>query len=254
MAIRLRVVIAALVAGLAVYAGLHRWQDHRRMGLVGLTDRPCGADGTVVTGRGLDDWATLCGYREANRKLIASGTRPEVVMIGDSLTTGWPETLLPGPQVVTRGVGGQASGQVLLRFRQDALALHPRLIHILVGTNDLAGLTGPMTLDQITGNLLDMVELAQAHGIRVILGTVPPARDFEGLRLGDPAPDIARLNRRLRQVAAERHLVLADYHAALVGADGRPREDLYMDDGIHLTAQGYEALRPVLDAALAKVR
>jgi len=250
-AIRPRILVLALVAALGVYAAFTTWADHRRMALVGLTERPCGADGQVVTGRPLDDWATLCGYREENRRMIAAGIRPGVVMIGDSLTAAWPRAGLER-HIVTRGVGGQASGQVLLRFRQDALALRPRIVHIWVGTNDIAGHTGPVALDQITANLLDMVERARAHGIKVIVGTVPPARDFKGFRLGDPAPDIARLNALLRHLSSRRGLVLADYHAALLRPDGTVRKALFMEDGIHLTAAGYEALRPVLTEALAK--
>lgn len=256
MVVRLRLVITALVAALLVYGALQGWASYRRMTLVGLTDRRCSADGWVVTGRVPDDWGGLCGYDTANARLIASGTRPDVVMIGDSLTAGWPEIALPGggAGIVTRGVGGQSSSQILLRFRQDALSLRPKIIHMLMGTNDLAGLTGPVTLDQVAGNVLTMAELAHLHGHAVILGTVPPARDFLWFRFGDPAPDVRRLNERLRWLAAHNGLVLADYHAVLARPDGSLRQELYMDDGIHLNAAGYAAIQPVFEAALAQAR
>lgn len=248
---RTRFLVAALIAALLGWGGLSGWQFYRHMQLVGLSDRPCSADGHIVTGRFLDDWGQLCGFRADNRRLLASGARPEVVMIGDSLTAAWPEQ---GQRIVMRGIAGQSSSQILLRFRQDALALNPRVIHILMGTNDLVGLTGPVTLDQYAGNLLDMVELAQARGETVIVGTIPPARSFLWFHLGDPAPDVDRLNARLRQLAKARGLVLADYHAALVHPDGSTRTDLFMDDGIHLTRTGYAAIQPVFDAALAEAR
>lgn len=248
---RTRNLAIALIIALLAWGGLSGWQLYRHMQLVGLSDRPCNARGEVVTGRFLDDWAQLCGFREDNRRLLASGARLDVVMIGDSLTAAWPGQ---GPRIAMRGIAGQSSSQILLRFRQDALALNPRVIHILMGTNDLVGLTGPVTLDQYAGNLLDMVELAQARGETVIVGTIPPARSFLWFHLGDPAPDIDRLNARLRQLAKTHGLVLADYHAALVRRDGSARTELFMDDGIHLTAAGYAAIQPVFDAALAEAR
>ena len=251
MAVRPRLVLIGLALALVVYLGLTAWYQHRRAALIGLTERPCTVEGRSATGSDMDDWAALCAWRAENRRLLASGRRPEMVMIGDSLTERWPGL---DDGIITRGVGGQTSAQVLLRFRQDAIALRPRIVHILVGANDLLGLGGPVSADQFAGNVLDMVELAQLHGAAVIVGTVPPMRDFAGYKPGDPAPDIARLNARLSRLAASRGLVLADYHAALIGPDARRGQALFTDDGIHLSREGYAAMKPVLDAALAEAR
>ncbi|MCT2399218.1 GDSL-type esterase/lipase family protein [Novosphingobium mangrovi (ex Huang et al. 2023)] len=251
MAVRRRVVLTGLALALAVYIGILFWNDHRRAGLVGLNDRPCTAEGRSVTGSDFDDWAALCAWREENRRLAAAGTRPDVVMIGDSLTGRWPDS---APGIVKRGAGGQTSAQVLLRFRQDALSLRPRIVHILVGSNDLIGLGGPFTLEEFEGNVLDMAELAKFHGETVILGTIPPMRDYAGFKPSDPAPALSRLNTALRTLAADHGLILADYHAALVRPDGTMRKDLFLGDGIHLTPEGYEIVQAVFDKALSEAR
>lgn len=254
MIVRLRVVIVALAAGLLVYTGVFAWQGYRRMSQIGLTDQPCTADGLTITGRAADDWGWLCGYRAENQRLIASGIRPEVVMIGDSLTAAWPaHDPAIAPPIAMRGIGGQTSEKVLLRFRQDALSLRPRIIHLLVGSNDIAGYAGPFTATRYTDNMLDMIELARVHGQTVILGTIPPMRASSWLRANDPAPQIVRLNTRLRALATP-GVVLADYHAALARPDGSPRGGMLMDDGIHLAPAGYAAIRPVFEAALAEAR
>lgn len=251
MTLRLRFVLTGLALAAAVYLGFTLWHDHQRAALIGLSGEPCTAEGQPVTGNGFDDWGALCAWRAENRRLVASGTRPDVVMIGDSLTERWPGK---APGIVTRGVGGQTSGQVLLRFRQDVIALHPRIVHILLGTNDLLGLAGPFTADQFAGNVLDMVELARFHGETVILGTIPPIRDFAGFKSGDPAPDVARLNAALRKLAKAHDVILADYHAALTGPGGTMRHELYLADGIHLTPGGYQAMQAVFGKALREAR
>lgn len=256
MAVRPGIVLTGLALAALAYAGTGMWQSWQRTALVGLSERPCSADGRSVTGLGLDDWAALCVWREENRRLIASGHRPEVVMIGDSYTERWPsgDRRLVNRAPVNRGVGGQTSAQVLLRLRQDALELRPRVVHILLGSNDLLGLNGPFTLPQFEGTVLDMIELAQVHGAAVILGTVPPMRDYDGYVRGDPAPAVARLNAVLRALAKRRGLVLADYHAALAGPGGTIRKELFEADGRHPNARGYAAMQRVLDAALARTR
>lgn len=251
MAPRRRIVLIGLALAAVVYLGLTFWYHRHRATLIGLTDQPCRADGRPVTGNGYDDWAALCRYRAENLQLASGHARPEVVMIGDSLTELWPGT---DPRVANRGVMGQTSAQVLLRFRQDALALQPRVLHILLGTNDVLGVTGPVTLDQFEGNLLDMTELAQLHGAVVILGTIPPIEHFATFKPGEPARDVARVNAAIRNVAASRHLILADYHAALVNSDGSMREELFESDGIHLTAKGYAKMQAVFDEAVARAR
>lgn len=248
MVVRLRILVLGLFLAGLVLVGHSLWQNQRRARLVGLTDTPCTPAGRSVTGSDFDDWGGLCFYRTSNAALRREGLHPEVVMIGDSITMGWP-TL--GTQVVNRGIGGQTSSQVLLRFRQDALDLSPRVIHLLLGSNDAFGLTGPVTLDQIDGNVRAMAEQARLHGAVLILGTIPPSKGFGGLFEPDPSPAIARVNERLRQIARQEGLVLADYHAALSRADGSIREELFVD-GIHPNAAGYAAMQPVYRATLSE--
>ncbi|WP_052223218.1 GDSL-type esterase/lipase family protein [Novosphingobium malaysiense] len=250
MVLRPRIVLTGIALAVAVFLGLTFWHQSQRAALIGLTDRACTAEGRSVTGSDFDDWAALCAYREDNLAL-ANAPSPEVVMIGDSLTERWPGQTTG---IVKRGVGGQSSAQVLLRFRQDALSLKPRIVHILLGTNDLLGLNGPFTIEQFEGNVLNMTELARLHGAVVVLGTVPPMRDFAGYKPGDPAPDVASLNTVLRKLAQTHGFGLADYHSVLVRPDGTRREELFGEDGLHLTAEGYRALQPVFDDALRRAR
>ena len=250
MTIRLPILLLGLVLAAGLYFGASAWQHAARDGLVGLTEMPCKADGTVATGFAADDWAGRCIYRAANAELMASHALTEVVMIGDSLTMGWPDR----KGVVNRGIGKQTSDQVLLRFREDAVQLRPRLVHILVGINDVAGITGPVTIEQYRGNMAAMIEAAQANGIAVILGTIPSASRFPDNAKIDPGPPVAQVNAALRSLAAEKGVVLADYNAAVSQPDGTIRPALYLADGVHPNAGGYAAMQPVLDAALVKAR
>lgn len=245
--VRLSVLLAALLLGVAAYVAVGQYRAWTRAALVGLTDRPC-AGSEVVTGEAYDDWAARCFYRAQNARLTASGRQPEVVMIGDSLTMGWPDQ---GEAIVSRGIGQQSSAQILLRFMPDAMKLHPRVVHILAGTNDVAGTTGPVSPDQLGDNLLAMVDIARARGVTVILGTIPPAR---GLGPGDTRAAIARANEQIALLArTQPGVVLADYHAALARPDGSPREDLFLD-GVHPNAAGYAAMQPVFEGALETAR
>lgn len=249
--VRLRVVVLGLFLAALLMGGGDLWQSQRRARLVGLTDAPCAADHRSVTGSDFDDWGALCFYRAANAALRRDGVKPEVVMIGDSITMGWPS--VSGPKIVNRGIGRQSSSQILLRFRQDAMNLAPRVVHLLVGTNDVYGTTGPVTLDQIEGNVRTMAQIAHARGIRVILGTMPPLAPPHSLFAPDPADAPEKVNRMLRALAREEHLVLADYHAALAHPDGTVRKGMF-EDGVHPSASGYAAMQPVFNAALAAAR
>ncbi|SFF73795.1 Lysophospholipase L1 [Novosphingobium sp. CF614] len=252
--VRLSVVVAGLALGIGLYLAIGQYRAWTRAGLIGLTERPCTAEGEPITGDPYDDWAALCFYRERNARLLAAGAQPEVVMIGDSLTMGWPGL---GPEdqdgaIVNRGIGRQSSGQVLLRFMADAVRLRPRFAHILVGTNDVAGTTGPAAPGQLRDNVIAMIEIARANRIGVILGTVPPARGFDFGARGDPREAIARANAELAAIAREQPgVVLADYHAVLSNPDGSVRQGLFLD-GVHPDAAGYAAMRPVFERALGQ--
>lgn len=197
-----------------------------------------------------NDWPDLCKYKLANR---AVGKRPKVVFIGDSLTEAWAtaEPRFFSPTVLDRGIGGQTSEQVLLRFYSDVVALHPDIVHIMVGANDVAGNTGPTDMEDYENNIRAMVELAKVHGIRVMLGSITPMRKFwwaPGLR---PARTIPRINAWLRAYAAASGATYIDYYSALVGNDGGPKPGL-TNDGVHPNRNGYALMRPLALRALAQ--
>lgn len=199
-----------------------------------------------------DDWAWLCRYADENRAVLAAG-RPQAVFIGDSITEGWlqadPGFFARGN--LDRGIGGQTSPQLLVRFWQDVVALHPAVVHIMVGTNDIAGNTGPTSAEAWRGNIRAMVALARANGIAVVLGSILPADRF-GWRPGlAPAQQIIALNRWLKSYAGENGLVYADYHAALADPGGGLPPEL-SGDGVHLNAAGYALMRPIAERALAE--
>ena len=198
------------------------------------------------------DWSQQCRYRRENAALAPpSATR--VVLLGDSITEDWktrdPEFFTS--DVLDRGISGQTSAQMLARFRTDVLDLHPAVVHIMAGTNDVAGNTGPTSLAQVQGNVMSMVELARAHGIAVVLAAVPPAARFWWHRALEPADTIIELNRWLRVYAARERLVFVDYHAALDDGHGGLAA-AYSDDGVHPNAAGYAAMRPLAQAAIAR--
>lgn len=198
-----------------------------------------------------DDWGQLGRYADDNAKQIASGQKPDVVLLGDSITEGW---VSKRPGVFTalrigRGIGGQTTPQMLVRFRADVIALHPKVVQIMAGTNDIAGNTGPMTPQMTEANIASMTELAQANGIKVILASIPPAAGFPwrpGLEVTDK---ISALNDWIRTYATAHHAIYADYWSALQDGRGGMKPGLAYD-GVHPTEQGYDVMLPVLDAAL----
>ncbi len=165
------------------------------------------------------DWANLARYRQANQSLKPINSR-RVVFIGDSITEGWESQpfIHSNSHFVDRGISGQTAPQMLVRFRSDAVALKPQIVHIMAGTNDIAGNTGPETEDEIFGYIVSMVQLAQANHIKVILASIPPAADFPWRRGLDPAPKIKSLNARLKAYAIGHRLVYADYWEALASS------------------------------------
>jgi lysophospholipase L1-like esterase len=201
---------------------------------------------------GEQDWPGLCRYRAANEDLRAKGKPSRVVFIGDSITENWA---LADPQffqsgMVNRGIGGQTTPQMLVRFRADVVALEPEVVHIMAGTNDIAGNTGPTTAWDVKNNIASMVELARANGIRVVLGSIPPAATFNWRPQVDPVPQINALNAWLRDYATRNRLEYIDYHAALVGSSGELRVELG-NDGVHPNRDGYRIMRKLVEEKLA---
>lgn len=200
------------------------------------------------------DWPNLARYRAANDSLGAP--KPEeqrVVLFGDSITEGWAQyfaTMFPGKPYIGRGISGQTTPQMLVRFRQDVVALRPAVVVILAGTNDIAGNTGPSTLEMIEDNIVSMAEIARANGIAVVLASVLPVLDYPWKRGLFPAQKIVQLNARLRRYAGLNGGVYLDYHTAMAEPHMGMRTDLARD-GVHPNEAGYRVMAPLLEKAIA---
>jgi lysophospholipase L1-like esterase len=209
----------------------------------------------------LVDWAQFGRYREANLKVAPPSNNEErVVFMGDSITDGWNLTdYFPGKPYINRGIGGQTTPQMLLRFRADVIDLKPRAVVILAGTNDISGNTGPMTLEDTANNLTSMVELAKASNIRVILSSVLPVNDRvknkEGVLLvqtkSRPLEKITRMNDWIKKYAADNNLVFLDYYSTMVDKDGTLKDGISYD-GLHPNAEGYKIMQSLADEAIKR--
>lgn len=200
------------------------------------------------------EFADLAHYARANRALRppAAG-ESRVVFLGDSITQSWgdlqPDYFARADRI-NRGISGQTTPQMLLRFRQDVLALKPAVVHILAGTNDIAGNAGPMDLEAIEDNLASMIDLARANHIRVVVGSVLPATDYPWRPGLNPGPKILALNDWLERYARERNLILVDYYSALT--DGKlGMRPSFAPDGVHPSLEGYQVMRPLAEAGIA---
>jgi acyl-CoA thioesterase I len=214
-----------------------------------------GQSGAQSPNRLTSDWAYLERYRADNASLGAPRAgENRVVFMGNSITEGWAKhfpVMFPGKAYVGRGISGQTTPQMLVRFRQDVIALEPAVVVLLAGVNDIAGNTGPATLEMIEDNLQSMTELARANGIAVVLSSVLPAYDFPWRRGLEPAPKIMALNAWLKQYAAAQRLVYVDYHSAMVDARQGLRAEL-SGDGVHPNEAGYRVMAPLVEAAIAE--
>jgi lysophospholipase L1-like esterase len=191
------------------------------------------------------DWPALARYRAANE---AAGNS-ELVMIGDSLTEIWGHALpgMFGGTVANRGISGQTSGQILLRFHADVIELKPKRVHILCGTNDIAGNTGPNLPEDYQRNIRAMADLAAANGIEVLIASLTPAATVFWSPAARPLEWIPTLNDWLRSFAAERGLRFVDYHSALTDGTGGLRDE-FSADGVHVTRSAYRVMQSVLEA------
>jgi lysophospholipase L1-like esterase len=201
------------------------------------------------------DWANLQRYRQANADLPAPATGEQrVVFMGNSITEGWAPLfpkLFPAKPYVGRGISGQTSPQMLLRFRQDVVALKPAVVVILAGTNDIAGNTGPSTLEMIEDNIASMAEIARANGIRVVLASVLPVFDYPWKPGLTPAPKIVALNAWIRAYASRTGATYADFHGAMADERQGMRPELARD-GVHPTEAGYQVMAPIVERAIAE--
>jgi lysophospholipase L1-like esterase len=218
----------------------------------------------------LMDWPELARYRDANTKLPLPDTKGNrVVFMGDSITDFWTEPasggFFPGRPYVDRGISGQTTPQMLIRFLPDVIELQPKVVVILAGTNDLAGNTGPMTLGETEGNLSMMDELAHANHIRVVFASLLPVSDYGRTHEGQPLvqtqrrppAQILELNAWMKRYASAHGDAYLDYFAAMVDGQGMLKQDL-SDDGLHPNAKGYAVMAPLaeqsIEVALKKKR
>lgn len=204
----------------------------------------------------LADFPELQRYRDANARLPAAVPgQPRVVFFGDSITEGWGAEgsagFFPGKGWLNRGISGQTTAQMLVRFPQDVLALKPQVVVILAGTNDIAGNTGPSTQAMIEDNLHAMVDLARAHGIAVVLASVLPVSDYPWLPGTTPAPKVRALNTALKRYADAKQVVYLDYYTPMANAAGGLDAQL-AEDGVHPTAKGYAVMAPLAEAAVKR--
>ena len=199
----------------------------------------------------LTDWPWLARYRDENAKLIASGAKVDTVFLGDSITEGWArvDTEFFSKGNVGRGISAQTTPQLLVRMHADVIALKPRAVHIMAGTNDIAHNTGPMTAQESQANLMAMCEIAKAHKLRIVLGSVPPASKYWWRPEVTPKPEALALNEWMRGYAKQIGAKYADYAAVLTDASGNVKLDLAKDE-VHPTAAGYAAMRAVAEAAI----
>jgi len=207
-----------------------------------------------------NDYANFARYREANSKLAPPAKNEQrVVFMGDSITDSWKlDQYFPGAPYVNRGISGQTTSQMLLRFRADVIDLHPKVVVILAGTNDLAGNTGPMTLEAIEDNLMSMAELAKANSIKTVFASVLPISDYEerdGKPINQstrrPPEKIRALNEWIRAYAAQNKLIYLDYYSAMIDDKDFLKEEL-SEDGLHPNAKGYAVMAPLAELSIAK--
>jgi lysophospholipase L1-like esterase len=200
------------------------------------------------------DFGMIGYYSDDNAALLASHQPVDVVFMGDSITEGWfdkrPGFFTRGR--VDRGIGGQTTPQMLLRMMSDVVALNPRAVHIMGGTNDIAGNTGPMTPAMTENNIRAMTHIAQRQGIKVLIASVPPAAQFPWAPTIETRAAIAELNRRLKRVAREAGAAWIDYHPVLDDGAGAMKPGLSYD-GVHPTEAGYDAMASVINPVLAEL-
>jgi lysophospholipase L1-like esterase len=209
----------------------------------------------------LKDWPDLARYRDADAAVTPPAPKEDrVVFMGDSITEGWGRKgnafmpdggeFFPGKPYINRGISGQTTPQMLVRFRQDVIALNPKVAVILAGANDIAGNTGETTLAAIEDNLVSMSDLARANGIRVVLASVLPCLDFWWRPGQQPAEKIKALNDWIRDYAAKHGIPYVDYYSAMVSDKQGMRDDLSFD-GVHPNKAGYDIMAPLAEAGIA---
>ena len=204
----------------------------------------------------MNDFGELSRYRDANAALPAPAAgENRVIFFGDSITDAWPlAEYFPGKPYINRGIGGQTTPQMLVRFREDVINLKPGVVVILAGTNDIAGNSGPMTLEEIEANYASLAELAAAHQIRVVFSSVLPVHNYtpqsQEMYAQRSPEKILALNRWLKHYCDERDLVYLDYFRAMVDDKGLLKKEL-AEDGLHPNAAGCKIMAPLAESAIS---
>lgn len=253
---RLVIGFCLLVAGAAITVAQTTAPD---------SNDPCAAAKAQVTRleTRLKDWPALGRYHDDNSKVKAPARNEQrVVFMGDSITDAWDDPkyggFFPGKPYIDRGIGGQTTPQMLIRFRPEVISLQPKVVVILAGTNDIAGNTGPMTLAAVEDNLTSMAELARANKIRVVLSSLLPISDYEKTKEGKPIirsgqrppEQIKALNEWMKKYAAANGAVYLDYYSAMADEKGFLKDEL-SEDGLHPNQKGYEVMAPLAERAIA---
>ena len=202
----------------------------------------------------LKDWPDLARYRDANSQVLPPAPEEDrVVFMGDSITDSWGRKygkFFPGKPYINRGISGQTTPQMLIRFRPDVITLRPKVVMILAGTNDIAGNTGPTTLEAIEGNLTSMAELARANGVRVVLASLLPVCDYiKPQTPRRPTEKILAVNTWMRDYAAKNGFIYLDYYSAMLDDNKMFKQELTYD-GLHPNDAGYEVMAPLAEKAI----
>jgi lysophospholipase L1-like esterase len=203
-----------------------------------------------------NDWANLERYKEENLKLgLPASEDNRIIFIGNSITEGWKQ-LSPGffkdKEYINRGISGQTTPQMLVRFRPDVVNLKPKVVVILAGTNDIAGNTGPSTLEMIEDNIASMVEIAKANNIKVLLCSVLPVYDYPWKPGLNPAQKIVDLNKWIKNYADKNEIIYVDYFSSMADERNGLKGE-YSDDGVHPNLAGYKAMEPLIEKAISDV-
>ncbi len=207
----------------------------------------------LVQSASAQDWANLGKYQKANANLNIKGGH-RIVFIGNSITEGWMEdttSFFYTKNYINRGIGGQTTPQMLVRFRADVIDIHADVVVILAGINDIAGNTGPSTLEMIFNNIKSMAEIARANNVKVILSSVLPAYDFPWRPGMNPAEKVVKLNQMINAYANQNGIIYLDYFTSMAD-DKKGLKKEYTNDGVHPTLAGYKVMEPLAERAIAK--
>jgi len=199
------------------------------------------------------DWAGLNKFKKANQELAAPQKNEDrIIFMGNSITIGWLNlrpSFFEGKPYINRGISGQTTPQMLVRFRQDVIDLKPKVVVLLAGTNDIAGNTGPSTLEMIMDNIKGMAEMARINNINVILSSTLPAFDYPWKPGLEPSGKIIELNKMIKNYAELNGHIYLDYFSAMVDErNGLPKK--YAEDEVHPTKEGYKVMEPLVEAAI----